>query len=157
MNRARVAALLRELADAIEEDDDVRRDERRARSFATAILAHHEANDAALVSPMSVEAEHARAGIRYWAVYFVQPAGGGLVKIGSTGSLLMRVGVLQRHAPVPLVLRAWQRFDKEMDARAEERALHARFAGQRRHGEWFDPAADLLALIRKIRFGADAR
>lgn len=65
-------------------------------------------------------------------VYFVQPVGGGLIKIGSTYDIANRVGSMSCMSPAPLeVLATIPGF------RCREAALHHLFAPIRAHGEWF--------------------
>lgn len=63
-----------------------------------------------------------------------------LIKIGTTTDLRRRA----------------QQLNAEILARtpgsyAEEKRLHHRFASLRRHGEWFEPAPELMSLINAIR------
>lgn len=77
-------------------------------------------------------------------IYFVQPVGGGPVKIGYTsGPVFVRLKEMQTGSPVPLTVLGVV----DGDVRAERR-LHARFATSRLHGEWFAVSDDLLAVIR---------
>lgn len=58
----------------------------------------------------------------------------GLVKIGMTVDVPHRLRTLQCMCPAKLtVLAAFH----SKDPPGDERELHARFAGDRRHGEWF--------------------
>jgi hypothetical protein len=76
-------------------------------------------------------------------VYFIQPVGGGLIKIGVAGWPKLRLAAIQHMSPVPLRLLG----EIPGVGQAEETRLHARFADIREHGEWFRPAAELLAYI----------
>lgn len=77
------------------------------------------------------------------SVYFIQPVGGGRIKIGVSGSPESRLAMLQTGSPVDLRI-----VGLIPDAEpGTEPDLHARFAHLRVRGEWFEPAADLLAFI----------
>lgn len=83
-------------------------------------------------------------------VYFVRQGLDGLIKIGVAINVRTRVSSLQTANPTRLhylgaVLGA---------GKAEETALHLRFAGLREHGEWFRPGAELLAFIVSTRGAA---
>lgn len=78
-------------------------------------------------------------------VYFVQPAAGGLVKIGVAADVKSRLATLQTGSPVPLRVLAVL----PGGGQAAEAELHERFAHLRSHGEWFEPAPELLAYIRE--------
>lgn len=81
-------------------------------------------------------------------IYAVQGEDGGLVKIGyALSSPEDRFSSLQTGSPVRLVLRA-----VIAGERAEESALHVRFAADRVHGEWFRPSVELERV-----FGVDLR
>lgn len=68
-------------------------------------------------------------------VYFIRSKSNGLVKIGfTTGDPDGRLGVLRRMSPSPLESIGVIRGPMTL-----ENALHSRFAGLRRHGEWFEP------------------
>jgi hypothetical protein len=68
-------------------------------------------------------------------LYAVHHAPDGLVKLGTTTDLLIRLQSIQSSSPVPLVLR-----DVCFADVGDEYRLHQRFADERRHGEWFDPS-----------------
>lgn len=77
------------------------------------------------------------------SVYFIQPVGGGLIKIGVATNPDSRLLGLQTGCPVELrligvIAGAGQ---------ATETELHQRFASTRVRGEWFEPTAELLTLI----------
>jgi len=77
-------------------------------------------------------------------VYFIQAETTGLIKIGVTNKPATRLKALQTGSPMllrPLGL-------IEGDTRLEA-ALHAQFKHLRRHGEWFEPSAELLAFIKE--------
>ena len=71
------------------------------------------------------------------SVYFAQRRAGGLVKIGWSRSVKVRMGAVRANVigAIP-------------GERETERALHERFAHLRTRGEWFRPGRDLLAYIR---------
>lgn len=77
------------------------------------------------------------------AVYFIQPVGGGLIKIGVSNSPISRLEALQVGCPVDLKI-----IGLIPDAEpGTEAALHARFAHARVRGEWFEPVPELLRFI----------
>ncbi len=79
-------------------------------------------------------------------VYFIQGADDGPIKIGFTrGDPGHRLGELQGGSPISLRLLAFT-----FASLGKEQALHECFSKHRLHGEWFTPAADLLAYIRSI-------
>jgi hypothetical protein len=63
-----------------------------------------------------------------------------LIKIGTTTDVLRRAKTL--NATV---------LAKCPGSYSEEKQLHAKFAAYRRHGEWFEPAPELMQLINAIR------
>jgi hypothetical protein len=76
-------------------------------------------------------------------IYFMQGGKRGLIKIGFTaGPVSARRRSLQCASPVRLNVLLTLPGDEP-----EEKALHARFAHLRRHGEWFRPGPDLLAFV----------
>ena len=78
----------------------------------------------------------ARTGL----IYFVEPVGGGAIKIGFTrGDPLIRLAQIQVSSPVKLHLRGAVPGDPVVEA-----ALHHRFADHRTFGEWFAPAPEIL-------------
>lgn len=77
------------------------------------------------------------------SVYFIQAVSGGLVKIGVATNPEDRLAQIQHMSPVPLRIIA----TLPGAGQQGEAALHQRFAGARRHGEWFEPVAELVALI----------
>ncbi|WP_374655237.1 GIY-YIG nuclease family protein [Phenylobacterium sp.] len=88
-------------------------------------------------------------------VYFVQARTLRLVKIGFAADAGDRLRTLRVGSPDELCLLGWIYSD---DARRLEADIHVRFAAHRSHGEWFQPAPELLAFIRLsvVRtFGAD--
>jgi hypothetical protein len=76
-------------------------------------------------------------------IYFVQVGEDGPIKIGRAHSPRSRLASLQTASPVPL--RLLGQFDG--NAR-DERHLHRLFAHVRLRGEWFEPSAALLAVIK---------
>jgi hypothetical protein len=73
-------------------------------------------------------------------IYFVQAVNGGLVKIGLAQDAQRRLRELQCGSPVELRL-----LRLEKGGKLEESELHGTFAHLRIRGEWFWPAADLVA------------
>lgn len=81
-------------------------------------------------------------------VYFVQGVEGGTIKIGTSVNVPSRVKQLESHYKQPLTVLATM-----PGGRAEERALHARFAHLRfGKSEQFRPEPDLLAFINRPLF-----
>jgi hypothetical protein len=78
-------------------------------------------------------------------VYFAQPIGGGLIKIGSTARLKGRLAQLQIGSPVEITLLAAAR-----GTRRHERGLHEHFSEHRVHGEWFEPCPALIRFIESL-------
>jgi hypothetical protein len=76
-------------------------------------------------------------------IYFVQSERGGPIKIGFTDNLKRRLASMRTHSADKLVVLATCKGDL-----TDERRLHERFAAHRVRGEWFAPAAELLAAIR---------
>jgi hypothetical protein len=81
--------------------------------------------------------------IRRARVYFIE--GAGLVKIGVATDVGARFRGLCNSCPVPLTLLG--HCAGTLDDEAE---WHRRFAHLRRHGEWFEPAPELLAEIDRL-------
>jgi hypothetical protein len=76
-------------------------------------------------------------------VYFVQATSRvGPIKIGKAEEPLSRLAELQQGSPIELCILATTAGGLKL-----ERALHARFAEFRIHGEWFQPAPVLLDYI----------
>jgi hypothetical protein len=82
-------------------------------------------------------------------VYFLQPVVGGPVKIGCSYLPEHRLQMMMAWSPYPLKLLARHPGTMEL-----ERSLHRQFAAARRHGEWFDPVPELMALVERIAAGA---
>lgn len=76
-------------------------------------------------------------------IYFLQPIGGGRIKIGTTIQLSYRLKQLASEFGDDLEVLAIIDGD-----RPEERQLHRKFAHLRTVGEWFEPGDDLLGFIR---------
>lgn len=79
-------------------------------------------------------------------VYFAQAEGCGLIKIGWATVPVLRIANIQNFCPLKLVILLQVVGNGRM-----ERKVHAQFAGARRHGEWFEPVPELLALIEEWR------
>lgn len=79
-------------------------------------------------------------------IYFIQAESGGLVKIGWATCPKTRMARMQAHGPLKLVL-----LHSEPGNGKDEAALHRQFAVDRRHGEWFEPTAGILAHIEGRR------
>ncbi len=78
-------------------------------------------------------------------IYFIQPVGGGPIKIGTTTNLLRRFNTIQSNSPVPLKLVHY------MDGgRVEESMLHEKFKDERLWGEWFS-SLPVLAYLRFLK------
>ena len=71
---------------------------------------------------------------------------GGLIKIGWAVDVSVRLAKLQACSPLALIV-----LHSEPGNGREERSLHTRFAATRRHGEWFEDSAELLAYIEERR------
>lgn len=74
-------------------------------------------------------------------IYFVQAGEGGPIKIGYSVAPEERVKDFQ--CGNPWKLRLLRAFPGGVE---EERELHARFAADRMHGEWFKPTPELVRL-----------
>jgi hypothetical protein len=163
MNTARVAALLRELADAIEAGDDVEvpgvdllpsgkfrwRVEREGVVLSgTEPTAKAAAAMRADVIREIVDGGWARrpeaAARRNGVVYFVAAAASGLIKIGFTVDLPGRLMELQTGSHVEL-----DTLLTIPGAPALERQMHGRFAAQRARGEWFRREGDLKKFLEE--------
>lgn len=79
-----------------------------------------------------------------FVIYFIQAGDGGLIKIGMTNSIKNRFDALQLESPIPLKILATT--DK-----ISENQMHERLARYRKHGEWFEPAEELLQFIEKLK------
>lgn len=79
------------------------------------------------------------------SVYFVQAVTGGPIKIGSAVVVEARVAALQVGSPYPLVV-----LGEAVGAGAPtERALHARLAKHRLHGEWFEDCPEVRVAMEE--------
>lgn len=76
-------------------------------------------------------------------MYFLQAENGGAIKIGRTENLRRRFADLQSGSPLRLKLLGVLKGAE----REEEAAIHAALDRFRLHGEWFEPARDVLALV----------
>jgi hypothetical protein len=79
-------------------------------------------------------------------VYFIQPTGGGLIKVGYSTNPKSRFRGVQAECPVPLELLGFVPGDRLLEA-----ALHARFSEHRSHNEWFRPAESVRDLLERLR------
>lgn len=77
-------------------------------------------------------------------VYLIQGVSGGPIKIGLTTDLDARLKALTYHEPLRVLATV-------PGVRADEMALHKRFAHCRVHGEWFEPTDDLMEFIENAR------
>jgi hypothetical protein len=78
-------------------------------------------------------------------VYFVQPIGGGPIKIGCSPTPRGRLTQLMQWSPVPLCILA-----TAPGGFVAEAHIHHRFAADRVRGEWFKPSPNLLDYIRRV-------
>lgn len=77
-------------------------------------------------------------------VYFIQAAGGGLVKVGTTTNKpVLRLRALQLCCPVPLRLVA-------VIEGTTEAEMHRLFDAQRAYGEWFKPKGEVTEFMRRL-------
>lgn len=97
-----------------------------------------------LLAPRSEDPRRVRHS--RWKIYFIQADIGGPIKIGRTTSLHTRVKNFQMGCPFQLIVLATIA-DCDADFEIE---LHARFSSHRLHGEWFEPATELLEYIESI-------
>lgn len=86
-------------------------------------------------------------------VYFVQAKVLRLVKIGFASDAGDRLRTLQVGSPDELHLIG---FIYSNNAKALEAELHTRFSDHRHHGEWFQPAPELLAFIELEATGSSS-
>ena len=84
-------------------------------------------------------------------VYFIQGEITKLVKIGvvGEGSLELRLRALKCGSPDLLQVVGVVGIGS-VESRSLERELHDRFAGIRKHGEWFEPTQELLEMIGRL-------
>lgn len=78
-------------------------------------------------------------------IYFIQEGTAGLIKIGKANDPRKRLQEMQTGSAGLLVLLA-----TAPGSRKEEGILHRRFKAHRSRGEWFRPAAELLAYIKTM-------
>ena len=81
-------------------------------------------------------------------VYFIQAPDSGLIKIGRVRrpeNVEKRIRALQLGSPTPLIVLG---IITDCNPRYEIK-LHRQFEHLRRHGEWFEPAPDLLDFISR--------
>lgn len=76
--------------------------------------------------------------------YFIQPEGGGNIKIGKTNNPQERLRTLATSSPVPQPYRIVGLIDGN-----RETELHRKFHKHRSHGEWFRPVGELLKFIAR--------
>lgn len=69
-----------------------------------------------------------------------------LIKVGRSKDVKVRLRTLQTGSPYELRLMGWI---KTVDDRSLESDLHNKYAGQRRHGEWFTLAPE--AILNEIK------
>ena len=79
-------------------------------------------------------------------VYFVQAKESRLIKIGTSVNVRGRLRELSGASPEELELLVDIRGDREVETR-----IHERFAKYRKHGEWFEPGAELLEFINECQ------
>jgi hypothetical protein len=82
-------------------------------------------------------------------VYVLRGANDGLVKIGTTTDLSGRLRAIRSMSAVPIELLCVFPGDASVEKQA-----HMKFREHRRHGEWFQPAPDLMAWVEQMRWGA---
>lgn len=85
-----------------------------------------------------------KQAVPHGIIYFIGPRDG-LVKIGFTGDLPIRLKRLQCGSPVPLYVIASVEGPMTL-----EREYHARFKRAREHGEWFLRTVDVEAEIDRL-------
>lgn len=83
-------------------------------------------------------------------VYFIQQKNGGPIKIGSSVHPLLRLKQIRAHSPVEVELIAAIEGSAKL-----ERELHAKFADNRLHGEWFTSTEELVSYIKDIGLPED--
>ena len=88
-----------------------------------------------------------RAAQRKQLLYFVQKGGAGPIKIGVSSDVDGRIRQLSTGSDERIRLLAAIEQTEEVN----ERALHAKFAGFRKNGEWFEPCGELLEFIDRMK------
>jgi hypothetical protein len=78
-------------------------------------------------------------------VYFIQPFGGGPIKIGQTRDIIKRLKGIQACSPIPLNVLKIIRGDTEVEAK-----IHTDFARHNTFGEWFEATPELLEFIERL-------
>lgn len=78
-------------------------------------------------------------------IYFIQGIHTRLIKVGSADDVLKRHRELQAASPDLLHILG---VEEPRDAWKTERELHRRWRLHRRHGEWFEPVAEIHAYIQ---------
>jgi len=79
------------------------------------------------------------------SVVYIARASNGLLKIGTTDNIKKRLISLRTSSPLPIELLAM--FEGGL---VEERQCHTRFAAFRKHGERFEPAAEILEWAKQM-------
>jgi hypothetical protein len=77
-------------------------------------------------------------------IYFFRRPDNGLIKIGTSLRVSVRLTTLRRETGQPLELLGVMKGEM-----SREKELHARFSACRREGEWFAPERDLCQYIRR--------
>lgn len=91
---------------------------------------------------------HPPPGDAWRFVYFVQSPSTGLIKIGTTGNVQQRLSSLCAETSENMVLLATLEGGFRL-----EKQLHGHFRDERRHGEWFEPGPELVAMVASIVAG----
>lgn len=81
-------------------------------------------------------------------VYVIQQRNNGPIKIGKSGDLINRMGVLKQGNPYSFQILAVLEGGAEL-----ERRLHQRFSRYRIYGEWFHPANEIIREFRILNDG----
>ena len=79
-------------------------------------------------------------------VYFMQAQTGGPIKIGWSADVRRRMESFQPGCPIPLKIILCVR-----GSIYDEQIIHKKFSRFRLHGEWFEPAAELLQFLDVLR------
>lgn len=79
-------------------------------------------------------------------VYFIQPASGGLIKIGYSDNIPGRFRQIQYQCPVPLKLLGVIPGNPTMES-----SIHRAVINERHHGEWFLPKGKVLGLMQRYK------
>jgi len=78
-------------------------------------------------------------------IYFIQGGSDNLIKIGFAKDLNGRISRLQNGSPCKLNILATMEGTPML-----EKELHKKFAPYRRHGEWFEPAEEILNYVKAL-------